>query len=124
MLESLRHMANLINSQQEHADNHAARIVIVRAAATTDNLVVRVADNGHGVPPELATRIFEYGFSTRHGGHGFGLHISELSAKEMGGTLTVQSEGAGAGATFTLTIPLGRRNTVPLRVPEPQRGAA
>jgi len=114
----------LSNARQALADNHATRVVIVRAATMSDNLVISVADNGHGVPPELAQRIFEHGFSTRHGGHGFGLHISVLSAKEMGGSLSLHSDGEGAGATFTLTVPLGRRNTVPLRLRESDRGAA
>jgi signal transduction histidine kinase len=114
----------LSNARQALAENHAARVVIVRAARVGDNLVISVADNGHGVPADLLGRIFDHGFSTREGGHGFGLHISQLSAKEMGGTLNVQSEGPGSGATFTLTIPLGRRNTVPLRAPESDRGAA
>ena len=39
-------------------------------------------------------------------GHGFGLHSGALAAKELGGTLKVRSEGPGAGATFTLELPL------------------
>ncbi|MGB7748137.1 MAG: ATP-binding protein, partial [Verrucomicrobiia bacterium] len=46
------------------------------------------------------------GFTTRKHGHGFGLHSSALAAKEMGGTLTVQSEGVGKGATLILELPL------------------
>ena len=51
-------------------------------------------------------RIFSHGFTTRPDGHGFGLHSSAMAAREMGGELTVQSEGAGKGATFTLQLPL------------------
>jgi len=50
-------------------------------------------------------RIFAHGFTTRQGGHGFGLHSSALAAKEMGGALTVHSEGLGKGATFSLELP-------------------
>ena len=56
--------------------------------------------------PENLTRIFNYGFTTRAGGHGFGLHSSALSATEMGGSLTVRSDGLNLGATFTLELPL------------------
>jgi signal transduction histidine kinase len=38
-------------------------------------------------------------------GHGFGLHSAALAAKEMGGALTVHSEGVGKGATFSLDLP-------------------
>ena len=67
---------------------------------------VEVADNGVGIPAENLTRIFSHGFTTRKHGHGFGLHSSALAAKEMGGTLTVQSEGVGKGATLILELPL------------------
>jgi signal transduction histidine kinase len=67
---------------------------------------VAVIDNGVGIPPENMTRIFNHGFTTRKNGHGFGLHSGALAAKEMGGTLSVQSDGPGCGAAFTLTLPL------------------
>ena len=44
------------------------------------------------------------GWWTRKDGHGFGLHSGALAAKEMGGSLNVQSEGIGHGATFTLQL--------------------
>jgi signal transduction histidine kinase len=67
---------------------------------------VAVIDNGVGIPPENWTRIFSHGFTTRKGGHGFGLHSGALAAKELGGALTMHSDGAGKGATFTLELPL------------------
>jgi two-component system NtrC family sensor kinase len=66
---------------------------------------LEVRDNGIGIAPEMLTRIFQYGFTTREEGHGFGLHSSALAAQEMGGTLIAQSEGAGRGATFILDLP-------------------
>ena len=66
---------------------------------------IQVLDNGLGIAPENVTRIFAHGFTTRQGGHGFGLHSAALAAKEMGGSLTVHSEGLGKGATFTLELP-------------------
>jgi C4-dicarboxylate-specific signal transduction histidine kinase len=45
------------------------------------------------------------GFTTKKTGHGFGLHISALSASEMKGRLTCSSPGLGQGATFTLELP-------------------
>ena len=50
--------------------------------------------------------------STKKDGHGFGLHNGALAAKEMGGALTVQSEGTGMGATFILTLPLQPPKTI------------
>jgi len=66
----------------------------------------QVQDNGLGIKHEHLTRIFAQGFTTKKEGHGFGLHMSALSAKILGGTLTVHSDGEGQGATFTLELPV------------------
>jgi C4-dicarboxylate-specific signal transduction histidine kinase len=76
-----------------------------------DRVQISVMDNGVGIPAENLMRIFEHGFTTRKDGHGFGLHSGALTAKELGGSLTVQSDGWGKGATFTLEFP---------RQPDPQ----
>jgi len=79
--------------------------ITVRVANGDGRVRIAVADNGIGIPPENLTRIFNHGFTTRKDGHGFGLHTGALAAKEMGGSLTVHSEGRGHGAVFTLDLP-------------------
>jgi signal transduction histidine kinase len=69
---------------------------------------ITVSDNGEGVPSQNLTRIFEHGFTTHADGHGFGLHSSAIAAREMGGTLTLDTSDASAGAAFTLQVPLER----------------
>jgi C4-dicarboxylate-specific signal transduction histidine kinase len=69
-------------------------------------LALRVQDAGEGIATENLTRIFAHGFTTRKSGHGFGLHSSALAALEMGGRLTVHSEGPGRGAVFTVELPV------------------
>ena len=82
------------------------RIAFTLAREGEEHLSLAVRDNGIGIPRENLTRIFSHGFSTRKGGHGFGLHVGALAAEEMGGQLRVESEGAGLGATFILTLPM------------------
>jgi signal transduction histidine kinase len=80
--------------------------VIVRIKRRGDDrVVIEISDNGIGISAENLTRIFSHGFTTRKDGHGFGLHGAALAAKEMGGSLTAQSEGIGKGATFILELP-------------------
>ncbi len=68
-------------------------------------LVVR--DNGVGIAEEDLQRVFQFGFTTRQGSLGYGLHWAANTAKEMGGTLFATSEGRGRGASFILELPLG-----------------
>jgi PAS domain S-box-containing protein len=74
---------------------------------------IEVVDNGIGIPAENLTRIFAYGFTTRTDGHGFGLHSGALAAKQMGGSLHVQSAGLGQGARFILELPTQPELTPP-----------
>ncbi len=71
----------------------------------TQRLHIEIADNGAGIAPEHLNRVFEFGFTTKPNGHGFGLHISANLAHELGGQLTCRSAGLGQGAAFTLELP-------------------
>ncbi len=115
----LQILVNLFSNAKYACDaikNTGDRQVTVRVAATGDNRArIEVTDNGVGIAPENLTRVFSQGFTTRKGGHGFGLHSGALAARELGGSLTAHSEGLGRGATFTLELPLS---------PPPERARA
>jgi len=85
------------------------RITITIAPLDDKILRIAVADNGIGISLENLDRIFGHGFTTRKNGHGFGLHSGALAAKEMGGSLSVQSLGLRRGATFTLELPIAAK---------------
>jgi signal transduction histidine kinase len=72
----------------------------------TDSCEIAVRDNGVGLAMTDVQRIFQHGFTTKEGGHGFGLHSGALAAIDLGGKLTATSDGPGTGATFTLELPL------------------
>jgi len=69
-------------------------------------IVVTLRDNGCGISPQDLHSIFSRGFTTKPDGHGFGLHSCSIAAQEMGGSLTVSSDGPGMGATFVLRLPV------------------
>jgi len=89
----------------DEQDPPVKRLIVRVGTAGPDRVKIVVADNGIGIPAENLTKIFNHGFTTRDFGHGFGLHSGANAAKEMGGTLTAQSEGPGKGAEFTLELP-------------------
>ena len=74
-----------------------------------DRLQIEVSDNGIGISRENLDKIFRHGYTTKEGGHGFGLHSGALAAAEMGGRLAVDSDGPGHGATFTLELPFNSK---------------
>jgi len=101
-------LVNLISNSKYALDAAPVgqRCLTLRLTSPMEGRVrIEVGDNGMGIEPELLTRIFQHGFTTRDEGHGFGLHSSALAAQELGGTLTAHSEGPGRGATFTLELP-------------------
>jgi signal transduction histidine kinase len=104
----LQILVNLIRNAKYACDDGKQPIkrMTVKLTNDGDRIKISVADNGIGIPPENFTRIFSHGFTTRKGGHGFGLHSGSLTAKELGGLLTVDSDGPGTGATFTLELPV------------------
>lgn len=80
--------------------------ITIETRSTAEGTVrLTVRDNGVGISEENLTRIFNFGFTTRKEGHGFGLHSSANAAKEVGGKILVDSEGLGHGSAFTLELP-------------------
>jgi len=69
------------------------------------HVLIRVSDEGSGIPPEIGARIMEPFFTTRleRGGTGLGLAISLTIVKEHGGSIEFKSE-PGKGTTFTVRL--------------------
>ncbi len=86
-------------------------VIAAGAAVTGRRVRLWVRDSGSGVPPEEAQRIFQRsvrGAGSRPGaGAGLGLAIVTTIAEAHGGTVTLDSV-PGAGATFTLDLPVTR----------------
>lgn len=103
----LQILVNLIRNAKYACDEslRSDKHLIARVSLASSYVRVEIIDNGIGIPRDNLTRIFAHGFTTRKHGHGFGLHSSALAARDLGGSLTAQSEGEGCGATFILELP-------------------
>jgi signal transduction histidine kinase len=82
-------------------------VIRVEARHEADNVVVRIADNGHGIPTEIQSRIFEPFFTTKSVGEGTGLGldiVQRIVTHHHGGHIDLQSK---PGETvFTVRLPL------------------
>ena len=65
---------------------------------------LEITDSGAGIAPDILPHVFEPFFSTKQGGTGLGLALTQQIIVEHGGTIGVSSE-AGRGTTFTLRFP-------------------
>ncbi len=102
-MQLLQVMENLLNNAVQ-ADGTTHVTVRSNSDGTVAKIVVQ--DDGPGIPEEILPKIFERGFTTKHGrGSGLGLYISRAIAERHGGNLTALSE-PGKGASFELTLPV------------------
>lgn len=81
------------------------KVIQIRTFQDDHFAFVSIQDNGIGIEQERESKIFMHGFTTKQDGHGYGLHSCANYMKEMGGSISIQSDGVGKGATFTLKIP-------------------
>lgn len=81
------------------------RLIKIEASIHGPEFRFRVKDNGIGITEENKDKIFQYGFTTKVNGHGYGLHNSVLTVKGMGGDITFKSKGRNQGAEFIVTLP-------------------
>jgi signal transduction histidine kinase len=81
--------------------------VSIRTKRIDDDVEIRIADNGTGMPEHVKAKIFEPFFTTKPTGSGTGLGLSlsyDIVTKGHRGTMKVESE-PGQGAEFIITLP-------------------
>ena len=100
-----RAFANLVENGARHG---GGRPVLVRARESGGRLVVRVVDQGPGIPEGERQRIFEPFYRREGSGQGFGLGlaIAKGFVEANGGEIAAESV-PGQGSTFVVTFPLG-----------------
>ncbi len=111
-------LTNLVKNAGESVAEHAAAAepgwtprVHVEMAAQPDRVVIRITDNGIGLPPDRA-RLFEPYVTMKSGGTGLGLPIVKKIIEEHGGTLAL-SDAAPRGAMAEIRLPRDRTSPSP-----------
>jgi len=96
---------NLLLNAIDALDKEPAS-VSVQTRKVGSEILISIADNGKGIPPERLTRIFEPFYTTKAPGRGtgLGLSVSHRIVKQHGGTIRVESK-VGSGSEFTVILP-------------------
>lgn len=98
-----RALVNLVRNAADAIGNRGGTITVETTTSGQD-LLFRVRDTGPGVPPHVATRLFEsFVTSGKQGGTGLGLAIVRRIATEHGGS--VELEETKSGASFLIRLP-------------------
>jgi PAS domain S-box-containing protein len=117
-------LSNLLNNAAKYTPNGG--ILTLRTEVDASTVTLRVQDNGIGIKPDVAQRVFDLFAQAERtpdrteGGLGIGLALVKSLVELHGGTVDCHSDGPGKGSCFTVTLP--RLQVVPVP-PEPDAAA-
>jgi signal transduction histidine kinase len=105
-------LTNLLQNALDAVGGVADPRVVVELTDLGDRMRLAVRDNGPGVSPEVARRLFEPYLTTKPEGTGLGLAIVERIVVEHGGEITLERAPEG-GAAFVVTLPVAGPTLLP-----------
>jgi C4-dicarboxylate-specific signal transduction histidine kinase len=96
------------------------RTLTIRTETNAGGCVLSVQDAGVGIKPQDAARLFDAFYTTKTGGMGIGLSVSNSIIEGHGGRLWAEAN-AGPGATFSFSIPRASNDAPDHCYPRPDR---
>ncbi len=106
-----RVFVNIIkNATQAIPNGVRGKIHVTLKEEADSKVVVRIADNGSGIPDAVRGKIFTPNFTTKSTGSGLGLAMVKTMVENVKGSITFESE-VGKGTTFIITLPVGEYET-------------
>lgn len=103
---------NLVSNAKDAMEGRKnKKITLITEDSGTDQVIVKVADTGSGIPEDKLAKIFDKFFTTKPVGKGtgLGLDIIKTIVEEMQGKIEVESE-LEVGTTFCITFPRVKEN--------------
>jgi signal transduction histidine kinase len=88
-------------------------LTIYREREPGNNLVFSVKDNGIGFPPDMERKLFQFGYTTKTKGSGFGLHSCANYLIARNGSISAHSEGLNKGAEFVVRLTVHESDVSP-----------
>ncbi|MBE7169978.1 MAG: HAMP domain-containing histidine kinase [Williamsia sp.] len=100
-----RLFTNLFQNAVEACNNKELCLLSVTEELSDDAIVIRVSDNGDGIPEAMRKKIFMPNFTTKSSGTGLGLAMSKTITEQIRGRIWFETE-EGTGTTFLVEIPI------------------
>jgi signal transduction histidine kinase len=94
------------NAFEAMAEQETRQVTLSTRALDDDMIEITIADNGPGIPEDIAGRLFEPFVSSKHDGMGLGLSISRSIIEAHDGKLTAEPK-PGGGTIFRFILPSG-----------------
>ena len=102
-----RLLTNLLQNAIEACDNKEIRRVSLTEELDGDSILVKVTDNGEGIPEAMQQKIFVPNFTTKSSGTGLGLAMSKAIVEQAKGDIWFET-AEGVGTTFFVKLPFLR----------------
>jgi len=101
--QALRVFNNIIKNAIQATEDTQNPEIKITLEETEENYIIKVSDNGCGIPLHMRERIFEPNFTTKSTGSGLGLAMVKSIITNFGGSISFESE-EGKGTTFYITF--------------------
>lgn len=109
-----RVIENLVNNSRDaiaNVDGRTSGNIWISTRIETEQAVIRIADDGPGIPDEAAKKLFQpFATAGKANGTGLGLSIVRNIVTAHGGKIDVDFEPAEGGAAFTITLPRKKKD--------------
>jgi signal transduction histidine kinase len=102
-----RLFTNLFQNAVEACYNNDEKLLQVTEELKDDHILVKITDNGHGIPEQMQSKIFTPNFTTKSSGTGLGLAMSKTIVEHARGRIWFETM-AGEGTTFFVELPVVR----------------
>jgi two-component system NtrC family sensor kinase len=99
-------LINLVRNAADAVSANGGGSVVLRTRSDRGRVEIAIEDNGVGIADDVMPRLFDPFFSTKKGGSGLGLALTQQIIRDHGGEIHVASR-VGRGTTFTLSVPVG-----------------
>jgi signal transduction histidine kinase len=114
VINFIKNAVEAIDSEQEASKDYHLKLRLYNNELVGEpGSIIEIEDNGPGMPEDVRSRIFDFGFSTKGAGagRGYGLHSCMDTIKKYNGNIEVESE-PGKGTVFKIFIPVQRKGSM------------